>query len=137
MREVDSPDLLVTIRHGMVRAVLGAGGTQYRHGAGDHVSERLCRVRPGVGEDLHVTDDDLILAVREAVADRELPEPAAEEDVRAVERMVGHPMPALLRRLYLEVANGGLRAVGCRVADRYRRLVQRLRGRDGGVQGFR
>ncbi|MFL9658667.1 SMI1/KNR4 family protein [Streptomyces sp. PB17] len=58
-------------------------------------------------EDLLVTDDDLILAVRAHVADQELPDPASADDVRAVEQMVGHPMPRLLRRLYLEVANGG------------------------------
>ncbi|MFH8739152.1 SMI1/KNR4 family protein [Streptomyces sp. NPDC017964] len=58
-------------------------------------------------EDLSVTDDELILAVREQMASRDLPEPALADDVRAVEQMVGHPMPQLLRRLYLEVANGG------------------------------
>ncbi|MDT0616430.1 SMI1/KNR4 family protein [Streptomyces lancefieldiae] len=58
-------------------------------------------------EDLLVTDDDIILAVRAHVADQELPDPATADDVRAVEQMVGHPMPRLLRRLYLEVANGG------------------------------
>ncbi|MEV1026905.1 SMI1/KNR4 family protein [Streptomyces sp. NPDC050264] len=55
-----------------------------------------------------MTDDDaLIQAVREQVADRELPDPAGADDARVVEQLVGHPMPALLRRLYLEVANGG------------------------------
>ncbi|WP_326779178.1 SMI1/KNR4 family protein [Streptomyces sp. NBC_01445] len=58
-------------------------------------------------EDLSVTDDELIVAVREQIASRELPEPALADDVRAVEQMVGHPMPQLLRRLYREVANGG------------------------------
>lgn len=58
-------------------------------------------------EDLRVTDDDLILAVQARAADQELPEPASVDDVRAVEQMVGQPMPPLLRRLYLEVANGG------------------------------
>ncbi|MFJ3671187.1 SMI1/KNR4 family protein [Streptomyces sp. NPDC090106] len=61
----------------------------------------------GLLQDLLVTDDDLILAVREKVADRGLPEPASPADVRAVEQLVGHPMPELLRRLYLEVSNGG------------------------------
>src|SRR4051794_22158490 len=63
--------------------------------------------RSDMAEDLFVTDDDLILAVRAQVADRELPQPARADDVRAVERMVGHPMPELLQRLYLDVANGG------------------------------
>jgi hypothetical protein len=53
------------------------------------------------------TDDDLIDAVRAAVADRDLPPPATPADVTRVERELGHPMPPLLRRLYLEVANGG------------------------------
>jgi hypothetical protein len=54
-----------------------------------------------------VTDDDLIMAVREHIAGRGLPDPASGEDVAEVERLVGHPMPQLLRRLYLEIANGG------------------------------
>ncbi|WP_194292802.1 DUF4240 domain-containing protein [Streptomyces smaragdinus] len=53
------------------------------------------------------SDDDIIAAVRERVAGRDLPPPASEADVAAFERRVGHPMPTLLRRLYLEVANGG------------------------------
>ncbi|MGW0422766.1 SMI1/KNR4 family protein [Streptomyces sp. NPDC003015] len=54
-----------------------------------------------------MTDDELVLAVRTHVADRELPGPSAAEDVTAFERVVGHPMPELLKRMYLEVANGG------------------------------
>ncbi|MFI6875492.1 SMI1/KNR4 family protein [Streptomyces sp. NPDC050400] len=57
-----------------------------------------------------MTDDDLVLAVRAQVADRELPEPASADDVGVVEQVVGHPMPQLLRRLYCEVANGGFGA---------------------------
>ncbi|MGI5238681.1 hypothetical protein [Dactylosporangium sp. CA-139066] len=34
-------------------------------------------------------------------------EPAAVEAVEDAERLLGHPLPSLLRRLYLEVANGG------------------------------
>ncbi|MEV5607963.1 SMI1/KNR4 family protein [Streptomyces sp. NPDC052225] len=52
-------------------------------------------------------EDAPVLAVRERVAGRELPGPVAADDVATVERMVGHPMPRLLRRLYREVANGG------------------------------
>ncbi|MFF1306693.1 SMI1/KNR4 family protein [Streptomyces sp. NPDC058307] len=54
-----------------------------------------------------MTDDEIVLAVRAQVAGRELPGPASPEDVGAFERLVGHPMPVLLRRMYLEVANGG------------------------------
>lgn len=60
-----------------------------------------------MSEDLRVTDDDLIVAVQARVADQDLPEPASADDVRAIEHMVGQPMPLLLRRLYLEVADGG------------------------------
>ncbi|MGW4303293.1 SMI1/KNR4 family protein [Streptomyces sp. NPDC004376] len=60
-----------------------------------------------------MTDDDLVEAVRARVADRELPPPATPEDVAAVEAAVGHPMPQLLRRLYLEVANGGFGVWEC------------------------
>ncbi|MGW5130711.1 SMI1/KNR4 family protein [Streptomyces sp. NPDC004135] len=54
-----------------------------------------------------MTDDELVLAVRTHVAGRGLPDPASADDVAAFERVVGHPMPELLRRMYLEVANGG------------------------------
>ncbi|MEU0412220.1 SMI1/KNR4 family protein [Streptomyces griseorubiginosus] len=54
-----------------------------------------------------MTDDELVLAVRSHVAGRGLPAPASAEDVTAFERVVGHPMPGLLKRMYLEVANGG------------------------------
>jgi hypothetical protein len=60
-----------------------------------------------VAEDHLVTDDELVLAVRERAAERGLPGPAAPEDVSGVERLVGHPMPAPLKRMYLEVADGG------------------------------
>jgi hypothetical protein len=54
-----------------------------------------------------MTDDELIEAVRAAVADRGLPPPASPTDVVRAEDAIGYPMPQLLRRLYLEVANGG------------------------------
>ncbi|WP_159050620.1 SMI1/KNR4 family protein [Streptomyces cellostaticus] len=60
-----------------------------------------------VAEDLDVTDDELILATRARVAGRGLPGPASAKDVAGFERIVGHPMPELLKRIYLEVANGG------------------------------
>ncbi|MFF7937194.1 SMI1/KNR4 family protein [Streptomyces sp. NPDC007940] len=63
--------------------------------------------RNRVAEDPGVTDDELVLAVRSHVAGRGLPRPASAEDVTAFERVVGNPMPDLLKRMYLEVANGG------------------------------
>jgi hypothetical protein len=54
-----------------------------------------------------VTDDELVLAVRTQVAGRHLPGPASADDVTVFEQVVGHPMPELLKRIYLEVANGG------------------------------
>ncbi|WP_185932458.1 SMI1/KNR4 family protein [Streptomyces sp. WAC 01325] len=54
-----------------------------------------------------MTDDELVLAVSTHVAGRGLPGPVSAEDVTAFERVVGHPMPELLKRIYLEVANGG------------------------------
>ncbi|MFI1176835.1 hypothetical protein [Streptomyces melanogenes] len=46
-------------------------------------------------------------AVRAKAADGNLPAPATPQDVTAVEAVVGYPMPHLLRRLDLELANGG------------------------------
>ncbi|MET7476889.1 SMI1/KNR4 family protein [Streptomyces sp. NPDC005648] len=54
-----------------------------------------------------MTDDELVLAVRAHVAGRGLPGPASVKDVAGFEQLVGHPMPDLLKRMYLEVANGG------------------------------
>ncbi|MGW6900876.1 SMI1/KNR4 family protein [Streptomyces sp. NBC_01727] len=54
-----------------------------------------------------MTDDELIAAARSHARDAELPGPAVPEDVAAVERAVGHAMPRLLKRVYLEVSNGG------------------------------
>ncbi|MER7176464.1 SMI1/KNR4 family protein [Streptomyces mesophilus] len=54
-----------------------------------------------------MTDDELVALVRAQAVARSLPGPAAPEDVEAVERAVGFTMPPLLRRLYVEVADGG------------------------------
>ncbi|TYB69281.1 SMI1/KNR4 family protein [Nonomuraea sp. PA05] len=51
-----------------------------------------------------MTEDELVEAIR---ATPELLPPAAAEAVADAERAIGHPLPPLLRRLYLEVANGG------------------------------
>jgi hypothetical protein len=63
-----------------------------------------------------VTDDEIMDAIRARVsaghpADIEdsgpLPEPASEAVLASAERIVGCPLPPLLRRLYGEIANGG------------------------------
>ncbi|MEV7808489.1 SMI1/KNR4 family protein [Microbispora sp. NPDC088329] len=51
-----------------------------------------------------MTDDELIEAVRAIPG---LLPPASPEAIDEVERVIGHPLPPLLRRLYLEAANGG------------------------------
>ncbi|MFI6737859.1 SMI1/KNR4 family protein [Nonomuraea sp. NPDC050451] len=51
-----------------------------------------------------MTEDELIAAIR---AEPGLPPPATPAAVKAAEEAIGHPLPPLLRRLYLEVANGG------------------------------
>jgi hypothetical protein len=79
-------------------------GTRYSY---ESYSNRAGWGRPAM------TDDELVEVVRTRVADRHLPPPAMPEDVAAVERAVGRPMPQLLRRLYLEVANGGFGVWEC------------------------
>jgi len=62
-------------------------------------------------------------------------EPASAEAVAEAERLLGHPLPPLLRRLYLEVANGGFGPGVLGVADGYtddleRTAVDRLDPRE-------
>ncbi|GED86543.1 SMI1/KNR4 family protein [Streptomyces sp. 6-11-2] len=54
-----------------------------------------------------MTDDRIIHRIREQDAAGELPLPAPPEAVAELEAAVGHPMPPLLKRSYLEVADGG------------------------------
>lgn len=54
-----------------------------------------------------MTEDELIAVIRATAADREFPAPASESHVAEAERVIGYPIPPLLRRLYLEVADGG------------------------------
>ncbi|MFJ2566906.1 SMI1/KNR4 family protein [Streptomyces sp. NPDC087568] len=54
-----------------------------------------------------MTDDRIIHRIREQDAAGELPLPAPPEAVAELEATVGHPMPPLLKRIYLEVADGG------------------------------
>jgi hypothetical protein len=54
-----------------------------------------------------VTDDEVVEALRIAAQAGTLPPPATPEAVAAAEESIGFPLPPLLRRLYVEVANGG------------------------------
>ncbi|MEV8328754.1 hypothetical protein [Kitasatospora sp. NPDC056731] len=53
-----------------------------------------------------MTEDEIIKRLIEQNAG-ERPSPAPPEAVSGLEAVVGHPMPPLLRRIYLEVADGG------------------------------
>jgi hypothetical protein len=55
-----------------------------------------------------VTDDEVVEALRTAARAGTLPPPATPEAVIEAEEVIGFPLPPLLRRLYVEVANGGL-----------------------------
>ncbi|MFD8649122.1 SMI1/KNR4 family protein [Streptomyces mirabilis] len=54
-----------------------------------------------------MSEDEIIERVQAFAQTHRLPPPASEEAVVELEAIVGWPMPTLLRRLYLEVANGG------------------------------
>ncbi len=66
-------------------------------------------------DDLLVTEDEIFEAIRARVnagqltdlpgAERE--DPVSDEALDNAERIIGYPLPRLLRRLYREVANGG------------------------------
>jgi hypothetical protein len=54
-----------------------------------------------------VRDEAIVEAVRGSAGVGSLPAPATPEAVAEAENVIGFPVPPLLRRLYLEVANGG------------------------------
>jgi hypothetical protein len=54
-----------------------------------------------------VAKADQLASQMEQPADRPLPPPATADQVADAEAAIGAPLPELLRRLYLEVANGG------------------------------
>jgi len=54
-----------------------------------------------------VTDDEVVEALQIVARAGTLPPPATPEAVAAAEEVIGFPLPPLLRRLYVEVANGG------------------------------
>ncbi|MEU0965040.1 SMI1/KNR4 family protein [Streptomyces sp. NPDC005917] len=68
-----------------------------------------------------MTDDEVFEAVRARVLEGRptslpkrptAPAPASQAAVDKVERVVGYPLPPLLRRLYMEVADGGFGPFG-------------------------
>jgi hypothetical protein len=72
-------------------------------------------VAQDLGRLLRQGPDDELTARAEAIersmttpAERPLPAPASEEQLKAAERRLGFALPPLLRRLYAEVANGGV-----------------------------
>ncbi|MEU9339463.1 hypothetical protein AB0D49_41045 [Streptomyces sp. NPDC048290] len=85
-----------------------------------------------------MTDDEIIYRLREQDAAGELPPPASPEAVAELEAVVGHPMPPLLRRIYLEVADGGFGRWGGGgfVPHGYDLQLQRQRSVAGGVLGL-
>ncbi|MFJ6012851.1 SMI1/KNR4 family protein [Streptomyces sp. NPDC092952] len=54
-----------------------------------------------------MTDDEVVEALRTVAETGTFPPPAAPKDVVEAEKVIGFPLPPLLRRLYIEVANGG------------------------------
>jgi len=52
------------------------------------------------------SDDEVIARIRDHHRGRRLPPPATPETVASAEALVRYPMPPLLRRIYLEVADG-------------------------------
>lgn len=54
-----------------------------------------------------MTEDDLVSALREIACAVGLEPAATEAGIAEAERVIGSPMPPLLRRLYMEVGNGG------------------------------
>ncbi|WP_406455260.1 SMI1/KNR4 family protein [Streptomyces sp. NBC_01622] len=54
-----------------------------------------------------MTEDEIIRAVRERYPAGERPPTAPPEAVAELEAVVGYPMPPLLKRIHLEVADGG------------------------------
>ena len=53
-----------------------------------------------------MTDDEGVEALRTVAQAGTLPPPAPPEAVVEAEKVIGFPLPPLLRRLYTEVANG-------------------------------
>lgn len=56
---------------------------------------------------VRLADDELVRAIQGAPENAALPAPAELSAVEDAEDRIGFAIPPLLRRLYLEVANGG------------------------------
>ncbi|MEW2625747.1 SMI1/KNR4 family protein [Streptomyces sp. NPDC048106] len=54
-----------------------------------------------------MTEDEMVERLRVVARARDMPPPATPEAVAEAERIIGFRVPPLLRRLYLDVANGG------------------------------
>ncbi|MFM9578131.1 SMI1/KNR4 family protein [Streptomyces caniscabiei] len=52
-------------------------------------------------------EDEVVRRVREVAESESLPDPAVAATVAEAERQIGFEIPPLLKRLYLEAANGG------------------------------
>jgi len=77
-------------------------------GMGRSVAQDLGRLlRQGPDHDLTARAEAIERSMT-TPAERPLPAPASEEQLNAAERRLGFALPPLLRRLYAEVANGGV-----------------------------
>ena len=54
-----------------------------------------------------MTDDEIIEVCRKLARERQAPPPVLPEDIAGAEGVIGFVFPALLRRLYTEVSDGG------------------------------
>ncbi|MET8978960.1 hypothetical protein ABZX85_25405 [Streptomyces sp. NPDC004539] len=54
-----------------------------------------------------MTDDEIIHRIKQQASAGKLPPPAPPKAAAELETAVGHPMPPLLKRIHLEVADGG------------------------------
>lgn len=65
-----------------------------------------------MSDDSAVADEETLERVRVYARQKQLPPPAPAGAVAELEALVGHSIPELLRRLYVEVANGGFATDG-------------------------
>jgi SMI1/KNR4 family protein SUKH-1 len=71
-------------------------------------------------QDRGMTDDEIIDAIRIRVSEGRptdhsgaaVPEPVSEAAITEAERVIDYPLPPLLRRIYREIANGGVGPFG-------------------------
>ncbi|MBO2447121.1 SMI1/KNR4 family protein [Actinomadura barringtoniae] len=58
-------------------------------------------------KNMPLNDDEVVELVRTSLKHKHVSPPASPDSVSEAERYIGQPLPPLLRRIYLEVANGG------------------------------